>query len=464
MELVARPRSLAVPVPRIALALTLIWGSVAGAEPPPDTDRSSTSLMTLMPISTPISDYTSDDWRSGACAFCFGAIGERRQKLYEHGVALDVSVTQTPQGVVSGGDNKAWKYSGNADYYLALDSDRLGLWPGGLLKVTGRTKFGRGVLKRAGNLSPVNYGWLLPSIEDESESFLEEYYLTQGLTDWAALVFGRILIGNLGDPNRLAGNEQTQFVNFSLRNSPLLNVITSSLSVHSALLLLQPSHHVAIAPFALSRNDKDGVYGSRGGLFSEYSVGAQVMVNWEVAGLTGQFMPIGGWTNKQKFDAPFIILPILGLDIPEKSGNWVIGFSFNQYFYVPKHPNTGHVRATPFILQPEGIGAFLRFHYAPEDRNLFNVFVSGGITGRGLIPTRPLDRYGVGFYALFQSDDFKNYPTLSNQIEDEWGMEVFYNLAITPWLQFSPSVQYIDSGQVDVDHSVVVMARMQLYF
>jgi hypothetical protein len=56
-------------------------------------------------------------------------------------------------------------------------------------------------------------------------------------------------------------------------------VITSSLSVHSALRLLQPSPHVAIAPFALSRNDKDGVYGSPGGLFSEYPVGSQVMVN-----------------------------------------------------------------------------------------------------------------------------------------------------------------------------------------
>jgi porin len=422
--------------------------------------------MTLMPILTPVSDYTSDDWRSGACAFCFGTIGEQRQKLYERGVALDVSVTQTPQGVVSGGEDRVWKYSGNADYYLALDSDRLGLWPGGLVKLTGRTKYGRGVLSQAGNLSPVNYGWLLPSINDETESFLEEYYITQGLTDWAALIFGRLLIGNLGDTNRLAGNEQTLFVNTSLRNSPLLNVITSSLSVHSALLLIQPSPHVAIAPFALSRNDQDGVYGSPGGLFSEYSVGAQVMVHWEIAGLTGEFTPIGGWSNKTKsvLDNPFLIINIPpGLPLPQKSGgNWIIGFSANQYFYVPDQPAKQEVQATPFILQPEGIGAFMRFQYAPEDRNFFNTFVSGGITGRGVIPNRPLDRYGIGFYALLQSDEAQ--PTLIDLIEHEWGMEVFYNLAITPWLQFSPSVQYIDSGQVDVDHSVVVTTRLQLYF
>ncbi len=453
---------------RLAFAVTLALGTVsnAGAEPPPKTDQGSTSMMTLMPILTPISDYTGDDWRSGACAFCFGAIGEQRQKLYERGIALDVSLTQVPQGVVSGGKDKAWKYSGNADYYLALDSDRLGLWPGGLLKVTGRTKFGRGVLEQAGNLSPVNYGWLLPSIDDQTESFLEEYYITQGLTDWAALVFGRLLMGNFGDTNRLAGNEQTQFVNMSLRNSPLLHVLTSSLSVHTAALLIQPSPHVAIAPLALSRNDKDGVYGSPGGLFSEYTVGALMFFNWEIAGLTGEFQPVGGWTNKNKpaLDNPFLVLDVIrGRPLPTKSGgNWLIGFSANQYFYVPKQPTKKEVQATPFILQPEGIGAFLRFHYAPEDRNVFNTFVSGGITGRGVIPSRPLDRYGVGFYALFQSEELQ--PTFIDLIEDEWGMEVFYNIALTPWLQFSPSVQYIDSGQVGVDHSVVVTTRLQLYF
>jgi carbohydrate-selective porin OprB len=93
------------------------------------------------------------------------------------------------------------------------------------------------------------------------------------------------------------------------------------------------------------------------------------------------------------------------------AGNWLVGFGANQYLYKP---------------------------------------------------SRPLDRYGVGFYALFQSDEAQ--PTFIDLIEDEWGMEVLYNIALTPWLQFSPSVQYIDSGQVDVDHSVVVTTRLQLYF
>ena len=39
-------------------------------------------------------------------------------------------------------------------------------------------------------------------------------------------------------------------------------------------------------------------------------------------------------------------------------------------------------------------------------------------------------------------------------------MEIFYDLAITPWLQFSPSVQHIQSAVSGVDESVVVATRL----
>jgi porin len=84
--------------------------------------------------------------------------------------------------------------------------------------------------------------------------------------------------------------------------------------------------------------------------------------------------------------------------------------------------------------------------------------------GRGVIPTRPLDRYGIGFYGLFASDELKSTLALDQLIGTEWGFEAFYNLALTPWLQFSPSVQYVDSGIKSVDHSVVVTLRLQMYF
>ena len=78
-----------------------------------------------------------------------------------------------------------------------------------------------------------------------------------------------------------------------------------------------------------------------------------------------------------------------------------------------------------FDFNPEGIGVFFRFAYTPEDRNLWNIFVSGGIGGRGLIPGRHNDRYGLGFYSLIESDDLKDQPILGGKLGTEWGMEMF---------------------------------------
>ncbi len=448
----------------LAVASALAVTPGARAEEPPKQGK--LSLMTAAPVLTPISDYAGENWWSGACALCFGPIGAERQKLYEKGVALDFSLTQVPQGVVSGGREKEWKYGGNADYFLALDSGRLGLWPGGLLTLHGRSKFGRSVLSQAGTLSPVNFNWLTPSSEEQSESFLEEYYVLQGLSDRLLLGAGRIVFGNIGDTNRFAGNAETQFVNTALKNSPLLGVLTSAQSLHGTFLMIEATPHVTIAPFGLSRNDVDGVYGSPGGLFSEYSAGAQLIINWKLGGLPGEVLPLAGYSSKEvtALDNPHLLRDLIfGIEIPKKSGNWVAGFSADQYLYVPKAAGTQEVRTAPFELQPEGIGVFLRFHYAPEDRNPWNIFVSGGLGGRGVIPTRPLDRYGLGFYALIVSDDLKDQPLLG-MLDTEWGMEAFYNLALTPWLQLSPSIQYIQSGLPRIDDSVVLTTRLQLYF
>jgi porin len=452
----------------LLLAAALTLPTTAGAEPPPEKQPSENSIFTKAPYLTPNSRYTSEKWWDGNCALCFGVIGEKRQELYDQGIAIDLSLTQYPQGVVAGGREKEWEYGGNADYYLAVDSDRLGLWPGGLLGLHGKSKFGHGVFAQSGVLSPVNYNWLLPSSKDGGASFLTEYYIMQGVTDWLLLGFGRFQFGNIGDTNTLAGNEQTQFVNTSLKNSPLLGVIVGALSLHGAFAMIQPNEHIMIAPFVLSRNDEDDVWGSPGGLFSEYSAGGLIDLKWTIAGLPGELQPLGAYTNHEKLfldDNPLLIIGLLLGQAPEKStGNWVVGFSGSQYFYVPKEPSKAGAGATPYLLEPEGIGAFMRFHYSPENRNVFNMFVSGGLGGRGVIPTRPLDRYGIGFYGLFVSDDFKSRPIVGDLLETEWGMEVFYNVALTPWLQFSPSVQYVRSGLSNVKDSVIVTTRLQLYF
>ena len=75
-------------------------------------------------------------------------------------------------------------------------------------------------------------------------------------------------------------------------------------------------------------------------------------------------------------------------------------------------------------------------------------FYSLGIGGKGMIPARGHDRFGLGFYYI----DVNN-PSLQGLFQsikllrDEYGFEAFYNFAITPWLQFTPDIQVVRGAQ-----------------
>lgn len=433
----------------------------------PQGEAGKVSLMTQVPQLTPISDYQGTDWRTSTSAFGFGEIGAQRQQLYEKGIAIDMGMTNVVQGVVSGGTDTGWAYNNIMDQQISLDSGRLDLWPGGLIVIHGRSKLGKDVLSDAGTISPVNHSALTPVSREVNRWFLEEYYLFQALSEKWSFIAGRVMFSGIGDLNRFAGNEKTQFLNTSFRNSPLMGIISQATSLHGAAVNYSPNPDIIISPFVLSNNDVDGTWGSPGGLFDEYSAGIQFQFSWEVAGLKGYISPIFGYTSVNAADLDntrLIFDAIEGLQIPDKNDNWVAGFSFDHYVYMPEASREAAAHTAQFDKEPEGIGVFCRFHYSPENRNPWNIVLSGGVGGRGVIPGRHNDRYGLGFYGMLESDDLDDPPVLGDVLDTEWGMEAFYNIALTPWLQLTPSVQYIQSGVDSINHSTILATRLQMYF
>jgi porin len=68
---------------------------------------------------------------------------------------LDVDLLQTLQGVASGGRNEVATYLGEAEYTLHVDTQKLGLWPGGFLRVQGVSSFGQNI----NHVNRVGYTW-----------------------------------------------------------------------------------------------------------------------------------------------------------------------------------------------------------------------------------------------------------------------------------------------------------------
>ena len=198
---------------------------------------------------------------------------------------------------------------------------------GGLFSVWARSKFGRSVASSgAGTVSPVNFGWLYPSPEENDGTFLEQYVLIQSFTDWLMVVAGRGFWVTWSDRNRFANSERMQFMNAALRNNHLLNRLTA-LSSHGVVPVFRPHEDLNIVVATIAANDVDGVYGSPGGLFSEVTTAIEMDYSWNVAGLPGTMRPGFGWTSRDPSDLTGSRLTrdvFHELAVPTRDDNWVV--------------------------------------------------------------------------------------------------------------------------------------------
>ena len=110
----------------------------------------------------------------------------------------------------------------------------------------------------------------------------------------------------------------------------------------------------------------------------------------------------------------------------------------------------------------EGLGIFGSITFADEDTNPWRTSVAFGVGGRGLIPGRPNDLFGIGgFYNDLASNQL---VSTADYEEDYAGMEAFYNLFITPAVRFSVNAQYLPSVLPGIKASTMITGRLQLLF
>jgi porin len=149
-------------------------------------------------------DYSGDFWTSPGLT---GDWGGARTKLANKGISFNVEMLNYVQGNAHGGKstNDAFRYGGSTDYFLQLDTGRMGLWPGGYFKVRGETRWGEGVTKQVGAIAPPDFDALLPLPGESGITSLTEYYMMQFLSEKFAVIAGQV------DLTRLPGGFNTFF-------------------------------------------------------------------------------------------------------------------------------------------------------------------------------------------------------------------------------------------------------------
>ena len=371
-----------------------------------------------------------------------------RNELAAKGVTLDMSLTQAAQGIVHGGKDTGWQYGGGrGDIILNLDTQKLGLWPGGFLNVEAEGNFIpadrliKSINGRTGALMPVNSSQFYPTPAGDNFN-LPALNFTQFLSPYFGLTIGKFatITSTSGDMNEFAhGKGDTQFMNLALNINPVLltTVPYSTLGTGLIVLPTKDPNHAIVNFLVVSATGKASTSG-----FNDLD-GNNLTFLGEGRLRTDFF----GMAGHQVFGAAFSNRKFSSLDqnarfvfengaFEEKKGSWNIHYNFDQYFYEPKKGSG------------EGIGVFGRFGASDGNPNFMHFFYSLGIGGKGVIPGRERDRYGFGFYYIDVSNPkLQGLFRGTELLRDEYGFEAFYNVAITPWLQLTPDIQVIRGAQ-----------------
>jgi porin len=398
-----------------------------------------------------------------------GAWGGLRDRLAERGVTLDVDLLQILQGVGTGGRSTGVGYDGSAHYTLNVDTVKLGLWRGGSLNVYAMSGYGESVNQTVGAIVPVNYNGVLPEPDARVTALMSLTY-TQMLTDWLGVLVGKIDTVD-GDTNEFADSYKTKFLNEGLATD-FVNVMVPT-SAWGGSLVVVPWDGAIVYAGVLDPNgtptDNSFDHAFDGGVV----VSAQGRVTIKPFGLTGHHFVSVTWSDQAhpslRQDPANLSRMLLELQLPRRSpgrilsrivdqftpalavppaplkqepATWAVLYNFDQYLWSPdRSPD-------------RGVGVFFRFGVTDGNPNPFKYGYNAGIGGKGVVPGRPDDRFGIGWSRV----DFSRalLPGLRRSLglglDHEDAVEVYYDAAIAPWLHVAANLQIVEPGvRKDID-------------
>jgi porin len=398
-----------------------------------------------------------------------GDIGGLRSALGAYGLSLAIQDTNEAFGNASGGIKQGANYDGLTLMSLTLDTQKA-------FGLVGGTAYVSGLQIRGRNLSSSNLLDLqsFSGIAAQPTTRLWEAWYQQSFLDGKM----DIKIGQQSiDQEFMTSQGSNLFIN-TMMGWPMLPSAdlyaggpAYPLSSLGGRLRAQPIGPVTVLagvfqdnPPGGSFNDDSQLRGSSawGGNFLHLNTGAlfiaeiQYAANQPVAGqmddghqaaggLPGSYK-LGAWFDTASF--PQQHYDTLGLSLADPASNGVarsVPTDFSIYAVMDQ------MLWRPSADSSEAIGVFTRIMAAPGDRNLIAFSINGGVTWKGLVPTRDNDTFGVGFgvtqvgrsvSALDQ--DAVYYTGASTPVRStETFIEATYQIQLAPWWQLQPDFQYV---------------------
>jgi len=369
-------------------------------------------------------------------------------ELTDKGIEVDLGVTGIYQQNVRGGISKhrrAGRFSGSYDLELSADLQKLlGFESGSLfVRIEGGWPNTEGIDGvSVGSVFGVNADAIGNRTMDVVELFYEGSIFDDGLT----LMVGKIDFTCIFDASAYADDETSQFLSVAFVDDPTIPFPDYSLGA------------------VLTWNVTDSWY-VMGGVADAQADGRETVFNTTFhkedyffyaleSGIIPQFHSTNGplqgthraglWYDPQ----------------PKAHSDSARNYRDDVGFYLSCDQMLVKENADPEDNQ--GLGGFFRYGYANSKRNDIANFWSVGFQYQGLIEGRDNDVLGVGFaHGVFSNMASSTYPEDYENV-----LELYYNTQICPWLNVSPSIQYIANpgGTKGASDAVVLGLRVQMRF
>ncbi len=397
-------------------------------------------------------------------AYLTGDWGGARDALAEAGIQFDLEWMQYVQGVSHGGLDTGTEYGGTVSTRLKLDLMRMGVMPGALVDVRALSRYENFIGARSGQVLPVNANGIAPLTSppyDDIFVAVTNLTYTQYLSESVAAYVGKIDLLD-GDQNEFAtGRGASQFMNYNfVFAAPTALVPASALG---AGVLFAPDKQWSVASTLLSSTDTSTTVGfdDIDGGISATEARFQYRLGDLPGGTNGSFVYFFS-TDLVDLNSRLDFPPGEGPLFRRKDHTWIAVFSGWQYLYTEEAPGQEPLNLANGRPDLQGVGLFGRIAFADKDTNPWKFTFSVGVGGRGIVPTRDDDVFGVGYYyADVDPDRFSgplNFETRSQ------GFEAFYNIALTPAVHLTFDAQVLDTALPGADTAVVLGLRLKTDF
>jgi porin len=381
----------------------------------------------------------------------FDTPGGLKESFAETGIGLDVWVTEFGQGILSGDGEKGIAWGGKGDVLATFDGGKLGLWQGFSVLVHHEVNWGEDANTRGdGSIVPVNTAMAFPRLggEDHETSIV----VTQALGERATISAGKFnMLDAASKTPILGGGGWDTFMNTALA-APISGVTPPYIAGVIASYRTDPAIFTLMVYDPRNAEDLEVIRT----LFEEgVTTSLSVTVPTRIGGLQGFYGLRGVYSSAEGLDLasiPQLILPPGSQDIKDKD-NYLFG-SLAAQQYLWQNPDNPEV----------GWGLFGLISISDGNPNPIAWSALAGIGGTGGFYSE-IDRWGIAYFHYEMSSELKDgLVDIGVGLEDESGIEAYYNLALAPWLRVSADLQWIDPATPGSENALIGALRTQIKF